>query len=95
MPFFEINHVDSLFLEGSVPWTRLPELHQLAKPYYDTYYAHPSWPMVTYNFILHDVNGLWNRVKRPGKDERHQYKFEQAQAVEDQGGLGVFGGIKD
>jgi sphingolipid delta-4 desaturase len=35
----------------SVAWTRLPELRALAPEFYDTIPSHPSWPMVTWNFI--------------------------------------------
>lgn len=67
----------------------------MAKPYYDEYYVHTSWPMVTFNFIFHDVNSLWNRVKRPGKVERDQLLFEQRENIEMQGGIGEQGGLKD
>lgn len=36
----------------SVPWTRLPELRQMAKEYYDPLPNHPSWPGVTFRFIF-------------------------------------------
>jgi len=79
----------------AIPWTRLPKLRAMARPYYDQYYDHPSWPMVTFNFIFHDANGLWNRVKRPGKQEREQHLFEKRENTELQGGTGSYGGLKD
>jgi sphingolipid 4-desaturase/C4-monooxygenase len=48
----------------SIPWTRLPALKALAPEYYDTLPSHPSWPMVTYNFIFDSNVGMWSRVKR-------------------------------
>ncbi|KZO94810.1 dihydroceramide delta-desaturase [Calocera viscosa TUFC12733] len=48
----------------SVPWTRLPALKALCPEYYDTLPSHPSWPMVTYNFIFDANVGMWSRVKR-------------------------------
>ena len=48
----------------AVPWTRLPELHQIAKEFYDPLPFHKSWPMVLYYFITDARVGLWCRVKR-------------------------------
>ncbi|KZT51107.1 hypothetical protein CALCODRAFT_477538 [Calocera cornea HHB12733] len=48
----------------SVAWTRLPALKALCPEYYDTLPSHPSWPMVTYNFIFDSNVGMWSRVKR-------------------------------
>ncbi|EJU06151.1 dihydroceramide delta-4 desaturase [Dacryopinax primogenitus] len=48
----------------SVAWTRLPALKALAPEYYDTLPSHPSWPMVTFNFIFDKNVGMWSRVKR-------------------------------
>ena len=54
----------------SVPWTRLPALRALAPEFYDVLPSHPSWPMITVNFIRDPNVGIWARVKRPSKDVR-------------------------
>ncbi|CAH7687508.1 fatty acid desaturase-domain-containing protein [Phakopsora pachyrhizi] len=51
----------------SIPWTRLPELRQIAKEYYDVIPCHASWPMVIYRFIFQSQIGLFSRVKRHPK----------------------------
>ncbi|KAH7098635.1 dihydroceramide delta(4)-desaturase [Auriculariales sp. MPI-PUGE-AT-0066] len=51
----------------SVPWTRLPKLRALAPEFYDVLPAHPSWPMVTVNFILDRDIGIYSRAKRNGR----------------------------
>lgn len=51
----------------SVPWTRLPALRALAPEFYDTIPSHPSWPMVTINFIRDSEVGIFARIKRPMK----------------------------
>ncbi|EKM76454.1 hypothetical protein AGABI1DRAFT_122617 [Agaricus bisporus var. burnettii JB137-S8] len=48
----------------SIPWTRLPKLRQLAPEYYDALPAHPSWPMVIFNFIRDPEVGISARAKR-------------------------------
>lgn len=48
----------------SVPWTRLPKLRALVPEIYDAIPSHPSWPMVTFNFIFDKNVGLFSRVKR-------------------------------
>jgi len=49
----------------SVPWTRLPALRALAPEFYDALSSHPSWPMITINFIRDKNVGIFARVKRP------------------------------
>ncbi|KAI0312241.1 fatty acid desaturase-domain-containing protein [Amylostereum chailletii] len=51
----------------SIPWTRLPALHALAPEFYDHLPSHPSWPMITVNFIRDKNVGIWARVKRESK----------------------------
>jgi sphingolipid delta-4 desaturase len=51
----------------SVAWTRLPALRALAPEFYDTIPSHPSWPMVTINFIRDKEVGLFARAKRLAK----------------------------
>ncbi|KAF5383073.1 hypothetical protein D9615_005064 [Tricholomella constricta] len=51
----------------SVPWTRLPALRALAPEFYDTIPTHPSWPMVTINFIRDKEVGIFARAKRLSK----------------------------
>lgn len=48
----------------AIPWTRLPELHQIAKEFYADLPSHRSWIMVMWLFIWDNDVGLWCRVKR-------------------------------
>ena len=48
----------------AVPWTRLPQLRQMAREFYDPLPCHTSWPAVLWYFILDRQVGLWCRVKR-------------------------------
>ncbi|KAH9822691.1 fatty acid desaturase-domain-containing protein [Melampsora americana] len=48
----------------SIPWIRLPKLHQIAHEFYDPLPFHSSWPLVTFNFIFKTDVGLFSRVKR-------------------------------
>ncbi|CAH6722873.1 sphingolipid delta(4)-desaturase [[Candida] jaroonii] len=50
-----------------IAWTKLPELNRIAKEFYDPLPKVNSWVGVIVWFILNDVNDLWNRVKRSGK----------------------------
>ncbi|KAI0266966.1 fatty acid desaturase-domain-containing protein [Gloeopeniophorella convolvens] len=54
----------------SVPWTRLPALRALAPEFYDTIPSHPSWPMITLNFIRDSNVGIFARVKRPSREKK-------------------------
>ena len=54
----------------SISWTRLPALRHLAPEFYDTIPSHPSWPMVTINFIRDKEVGLFARAKRLDKGVR-------------------------
>ncbi|THH18648.1 hypothetical protein EW146_g2364 [Bondarzewia mesenterica] len=65
----------------SIPWTRLPTLRALAPEVYDTIPSHPSWPMITVNFIRDKNVGIFARVKRPSRNVR-----EAALKVELDGG---------
>lgn len=56
----------------SVAWTRLPALRALAPEFYDTIPSHPSWPMVTVNFIRDKEVGMFARAKRVAKAKRVQ-----------------------
>lgn len=47
-----------------IPWSRLPELHKIAKEFYDPLPSHTSWSMVIFDFVLDTRVSLWNRVKR-------------------------------
>ncbi|KIY64404.1 dihydroceramide delta(4)-desaturase [Cylindrobasidium torrendii FP15055 ss-10] len=55
----------------SVAWTRLPELKQLAPEFYDTIPSHPSWPMITVNFIRDKEVGIFARAKRVAKERKY------------------------
>ncbi|KAM5469683.1 sphingolipid delta-4 desaturase [Microsporum audouinii] len=48
----------------AIPWSRLPELHEIAKEFYETLPCHRSWVWVIWMFILDKDVGLWCRVKR-------------------------------
>ncbi|GJJ10549.1 hypothetical protein Clacol_004776 [Clathrus columnatus] len=54
----------------SIPWTRLPLLHQLAPEFYKHMASHPSWPMIVLNFIRDKEVGIFARAKRLGKDKK-------------------------
>ncbi|KAK6455984.1 fatty acid desaturase [Scheffersomyces xylosifermentans] len=53
-----------------IAWTKLPELRRIAAEFYDPLPQVNSWCGVIWYFCFSDVNTLWNRVKRDGK-ERH------------------------
>ena len=55
-----------------IAWSRLPELREIAKEFYDPLPYHTSWPKVTFDFILDDNITLWNRVKRPTSLKQRQ-----------------------
>lgn len=48
----------------AVPWTRLPELHKIAREFYVDLTYHNSWTLVIWQFIWDENVGLWCRVKR-------------------------------
>lgn len=48
----------------SVPWTRLPALHDMAPEFYKPLPCHHSWTHVILQFILGDDSGLHARIKR-------------------------------
>ncbi len=51
----------------AVPWTRLPQLHDTAKEFYDVLPSHRSWVGVIWQFVLDPNVGLNCRVKRMQK----------------------------
>lgn len=51
-----------------VAWTKLPELRRVAAEFYDPLPQIDSWCGVIWHFCFNDVNTLWNRVKRTGKE---------------------------
>lgn len=51
----------------SIPWSRLPTLHQLAPEFYNKIPHHPSWPMILVNFIRDKEVGIFARAKRVAK----------------------------
>lgn len=57
-----------------IAWTKLPELRKIAHEFYDPLPQVHSWCGVIWYFVFSDVNTLWNRVKRAGK-EKHGYKI--------------------
>jgi sphingolipid delta-4 desaturase len=48
----------------AVPWTRLPALYEIAKPFYDELPRHESWTYVLWRFIWDENVGITCRVKR-------------------------------
>ncbi|EGV60302.1 hypothetical protein CANTEDRAFT_110367 [Yamadazyma tenuis ATCC 10573] len=52
-----------------IAWTRLPKLRAMASEFYDPLPQVHSWTGVIIWFVLNDVNSLWNRVKRSGKEK--------------------------
>ncbi|KAK6906659.1 sphingolipid delta-4 desaturase [Kwoniella mangroviensis CBS 10435] len=59
----------------SVPWTKLPELHRIAKEFYDPLPSHESWPYVTWKFITDPSIGMWSRAKRLDKGDKIDHSF--------------------
>lgn len=47
-----------------ISWNRLPELRRLARPFYDSLYAHPSWPGLLLRFLFDPNIRLLSRVER-------------------------------
>ncbi|ODV68273.1 fatty acid desaturase [Hyphopichia burtonii NRRL Y-1933] len=58
-----------------IAWTKLPELRKIAAEFYDPLPQVNSWCGVIWWFIFNDINTLWNRVKRTGK-EKHGHKID-------------------
>ncbi|RAH84145.1 methionine aminopeptidase [Aspergillus japonicus CBS 114.51] len=48
----------------AIPWTRLHELHRIAREFYEPLPCHHSWVWVIWTFILDKNVGMWCRVKR-------------------------------
>jgi sphingolipid 4-desaturase/C4-monooxygenase len=48
----------------AIPWTRLPEVHRIAREFYEPLPCHRSWVWVIWTFVLDKNVGLWCRVKR-------------------------------
>lgn len=58
-----------------IAWSKLPELRKIASEFYDPLPKVESWCGVIFWFCFNDVNTLWNRVKRIGK-EKHGHKVK-------------------
>lgn len=56
-----------------IAWTKLPELRRIAAEFYEPLPQINSWCGVIWWFCFNDINTLWNRVKRTGK-EKHGHK---------------------
>ncbi|KAK6462028.1 fatty acid desaturase [Scheffersomyces coipomensis] len=52
-----------------IAWTKLPELRRIAHEFYDPLPQVKSWCGVIWYFCFDDINTLWNRVKRDGKEK--------------------------
>ena len=61
----------------AIAWTRLPALRELAPEFYDTLPSHPSWPMVTVNFIRDPEVGIFARAKRLSKEAKLRLAADQ------------------
>lgn len=55
-----------------VAWSKLPELREIAKEFYDPLPQHESWVYVIYDFVFNYKVKMFNRVKRKtiGKQQR-------------------------
>jgi sphingolipid 4-desaturase/C4-monooxygenase len=51
----------------SVPWSRLPRLRAMAPEFYDSLYAHRSWPALLWRFVMDGQIGPDRRIVRPDK----------------------------
>lgn len=51
-----------------IAWTRLPKLRKIASEFYEPLPKIESWCGVLWHFCFDDVNTLWVRVKRAGKE---------------------------
>lgn len=51
-----------------IPWTRLPKLREIARPYYDCMRHHTSWFYVLYEFLFTPNFGPQSRIVRDYKD---------------------------
>ena len=67
MMCFQVGYHNEHHDFPSVPWTRLPLLHELAPEFYKTLPSHPSWPMIIVNFIRDKEVGIFARAKRLAK----------------------------
>jgi sphingolipid delta-4 desaturase len=66
----------------SVPWTRLPQLREMAKEFYDPLPVHKSWPAVTWKFISDPRVGMWSRAKRTMGDKGQRIDEEDWKVCE-------------
>ncbi|KEF51693.1 sphingolipid delta-4 desaturase [Exophiala aquamarina CBS 119918] len=48
----------------AIPWTKLPQVYEIAREFYEPLPCHRSWPLVLWQFITDNEVGLWCRVKR-------------------------------
>lgn len=56
-----------------ISWNKLPEVRRIAADFYDPLPQVDSWCGVIWWFCFNDINTLWNRVKRTGKQKHgHQ-----------------------
>ncbi len=55
----------------SIPWTRLPQAHAIAREYYDTVPECKSWWGAIVRYIFDDSVGPYSRVKRPEVLAKH------------------------
>jgi sphingolipid delta-4 desaturase len=62
---YHIEHHDFPY----IAWTKLPELKRIAHEFYEPLPQVNSWVGVLWWFCFNDVNSLWNRVKRNGKQK--------------------------
>ncbi|RGB38229.1 fatty acid desaturase-domain-containing protein [Rhizophagus diaphanus] len=58
-----------------IPWSKLPEVRQIASEYYDHLAYHTSWLMVHWNFVTQKQFGPQSRVKRSIQDHRKGRKL--------------------
>ncbi|KAL1915913.1 uncharacterized protein VTP21DRAFT_6301 [Calcarisporiella thermophila] len=58
-----------------IPWSRLPNVRQLAPEYYDTLAYHTSWIRVLWNFIVDPTLGPQSRLGRSLEDHKKGRKM--------------------
>ncbi|CAB4374552.1 unnamed protein product [Rhizophagus irregularis] len=58
-----------------IPWSKLPEVRQIASEYYDHLAYHTSWLMVHWNFVTQKQFGPQSRVRRSIQDHRKGRKM--------------------
>ncbi|MEM7030090.1 MAG: fatty acid desaturase [Chloroflexota bacterium] len=51
----------------SIPWNRLPQVRQIASPWYDTLTYHTSWTQLLFMFIFNTPPDIYGRIERTNR----------------------------